>query len=317
MHTEDLSPWQHSHRFQSGQETGNERRTLLVLGLTATMMVIEIAAGTVFHSMALLADGWHMSTHVGAMAIAALAYGFARRHADNRHFAFGTGKVGSLAGFTSAIILAIIALLMAYESVTRLVSPTAISFDQAIPVAVVGLMVNLASAWILGGHGHHHDDHHHAHDHHGDHHHHHDHGHADHNIRAAYVHVLADAVTSVLAIVALLLGKFAGWDWMDPVMGIVGTGVIANWCYGLVKESSRTLLDWNADAALEDEVRQAIEADADNRVTDLHLWRVGPGHFAAALSLVTHQPRDPSHYRQLLAVVHELSHITIEVNHCR
>lgn len=302
MHAEHLERWTHSHRFETGGEAAAERRTRIVVGLTFVMMVVEIAAGMLFNSMALLADGWHMATHVGALGIAAFAYAYARRHADDPRFAFGTGKVGSLAGFASAVALAIVAALLIWESATRLLTVQVIAFDQALPVAVLGLLINIASAAILGGHGHAH-----AHDH--DHHHH------DHNLRAAYLHVLADALTSVTAIAALLLGKYFGWWWVDPLMGIVGGAVILVWAYGLMRQAGGTLVDIS-DEGLRREVVDAIEGDADNKVTDLHLWRVGPGHWAAIVSLVTHTPRDVEHYRTLLAPVNEISHLTVEIQSC-
>jgi cation diffusion facilitator family transporter len=259
--------------------------------------------------MALLADGWHMGTHVAALSIALFAYRYARRHSDNPFFSFGTGKVGSLGGFASAVALAVVAVLMGLESVERLVFPQTISFDEAILVATAGLAVNLASAWLLRGqpHGHHHHDH----DHHNNHH------HRDHNLRAAYLHVLADALTSVLAIVALLCGKALGWTWMDALMGIVGAVVISKWSLNLVRQTSGVLLDGTADEVLMRDIRGAIEADADNRIADLHLWRIGPDSFAAIISLVTHQPRDPSYYKTLLRDFTRLGHTTVEVNRCR
>ncbi|WP_236686279.1 CDF family Co(II)/Ni(II) efflux transporter DmeF [Paramagnetospirillum magnetotacticum] len=305
-----MTPWRHAHQYFSGNEEAAEKRTLIVVALTVLMMVAEIMAGTMFNSMALLADGWHMSTHAGALGIAAFAYGFARRHAQNGRFTFGTGKVGVLGGFTSAIILGMVALIMVWESVSRLREVQTIGFDEALWVAVIGLVVNLVSALILGGHGHdhgHHHEHEHGHDH--------DH-HQDHNLRAAYIHVVADAVTSVLAIAALLFGKYLGWWWMDPMMGLVGAAVIAKWSWGLMAETGAMLLDHNGDAELEEEVRAAIEGDADNRLADLHLWRIGTGHWAAIVSLVTDLPRPPDHYKLLLASVHELSHITVEILPC-
>jgi cation diffusion facilitator family transporter len=305
MHTEDISAWTHDHRFETGGEAGAERRTKAVVVLTVVMMAAEIAVGMATNSMALLADGFHMSTHAGALGIAAFAYWHARKHADNRRYTFGTGKVGILAAFTSAIILGMVALLMVWESGNRLLSVQAIGFDEALWVAALGLAVNVVSAFILGGGGHSHD---HGHDHHDGHHHHH-----DHNLRAAYVHVLADALTSVLAIAALLLGKYLGWWWLDPLMGIVGAVVIAKWAWTLMGHSGGILLDKNDDGALEAEVRGAIEAEAGNRVADLHLWQIGPGHWAAIVAVVTPTPRQPLHYRTLLGHVHELSHVTIEV----
>ena len=303
MSPDDLTPWRHSHRFETGGEARAERRTSAVVVLTITMMVAEIVVGGLTNSMALLADGFHMSTHAAALGIAAFAYRHARRHADDRRYTFGTGKVGSLAAFTSAIILGMVALLMVWESGNRLLTVQSIGFDEALVVAVLGLAVNLVSALLLsGGHDHDHHDHdHHAHQHH------------DHNLRAAYIHVVADAVTSVLAIAALLLGKYLGWWWMDPVTGMVGALVIANWAWTLIGRAGGVLLDSGHDDELEAEVLTAIEGDADNRVADLHLWQVGPGHWAAIVSLVTKQPRPPRHYRDLLAEIHELSHVTIEV----
>jgi len=276
--------------------------------LTACMMVVEIAAGYTFGSMALLADGWHMGTHVAALAISVFAYRYARKHADNPRYSFGTGKVSALGGFASAIALVVVALLMAIESVERLLAPQTIHFDEAILVAVIGLVVNLVSAWLLhGGHGHAHGHHH------GDHH---DHGHQDHNLRAAYLHVLADALTSLLAILALFTGKYFGWIWMDACMGLVGAALITRWGYGLLWETSGVLLDSTPDEETLTGIRNAIESDADNRVTDLHVWRLGPRHFGAIVSLVTDHPRDPRHYKALLKDLPRLAHVTIEVNHC-
>ena len=306
MHTQNLNQWRHTHDFQVGSTHG-ERRTLYVVALTACMMVIEIGAGYLYGSMALLADGWHMGTHVAALGIALFAYSYARHHAQNPHFTFGTGKVGSLGGFASAIALAVVALLMGFESVERLLTPQMIHFDEAILVAAVGLGVNLASAKLLqGGHEH---SHHHDHAHSGHHHH-------DHNLRAAYLHVLADALTSVLAIVALIAGKLFGWVWMDALMGIVGAIVIARWSYSLIRETSDVLLDGSPSKKLANEVKLAVESDADNQVADLHLWQMGPDRVAAIISIVTHEPRDPSHYKALLAGFSDLAHTTIEVNAC-
>jgi cation diffusion facilitator family transporter len=274
--------------------------------------------------MALIADGLHMSTHAGALLIAALAYTYARRHARDAGFAFGTGKFGDLAGYTSAVALAMIALLIGVESVERLFSPVRIHFNEAIPVAVVGLGVNLLSAWLLrDDHEHHHDhadehdhDHDHAHDHdHGHHHHARDHTHRDLNLRAAYVHVLADAAVSVAAITGLVAGRELGWVWMDPVMGIVGAIVIANWSWGLLGAAGAVLLDRRASEGLANEIAERLEADGD-RISDLHLWRVGPGHNAAIISLVTDAPRPPAFYKARLAQLPGLSHVTVEVETC-
>ena len=311
----------HDHVFLGQNHRRNERKVWAVIALTTATMVAEIVAGSVYGSMALLADGWHMSTHAGAMLIAAGAYWYARREARNARFTFGTGKLGDLAGFASAVALAIVALLIAVESLLRLASPTAIEFDQAILVAVLGLAVNIVSAFLLRdepqghghGDGHGHDHGHHHGGHHGAHHgQHHRHG-ADHNLRAAYLHVLADALTSVLAIVALLLGRAYGWIWLDPAMGIVGGLVIARWSWGLIRQTSGVLLDTvPEDGALADTIRRRVE-QAGDRLTDLHVWQVGPGHNAAILSIVSNDPRDPSTYKARLAGLEQLSHVTVEV----
>ncbi len=311
MATDTVSSLSHDHVFLGDRHRRNERRVWLVIALTASMMVIEIVAGTIYGSMALVADGWHMSTHAGAMLITALAYVYARRHARDARFTFGTGKLGDLAGFASAVILALIALLIGWESFWRLANPVPISFEQAIAVAVVGLIVNLASAWLLkDDHAHHHYGHGHHHDHHAHHHH----GPArDNNLRAAYLHVLADALTSVLAIAALLLGRSFGWLWADPLMGVVGALVIARWSWGLIRDAGGVLLDAVPQGEeLRGEIREAVERDGD-RITDLHVWQVGPGHYAAIVALASRQPKEPSHYRAQLAHVHELSHLTVEV----
>lgn len=409
----------HDHVFLGAAHGQNERRTWTVIALCTAMMVAEIVGGTLFGSLALVADGLHMSTHAGAMLIAALAYTYARRHASDARFVFGTGKLGDLAGFTSAIVLAMIALLIAYEAIARFLSPVPIHFDEAIPIAVLGLLVNLASVWLLSGdhhgHGHHHG--HAAHHTHGDeaqtistgagvfavsifedgvpsvfrispaakqaciagaratittiradgshqtfdmaergdrlesidaipephaftaivrlhgsehsltfveHEHAHHHGHGgskdvtarDHNIRSAYIHVIADAAVSVLAIVGLVLARAFGWMWMDPLAGIVGALVIANWSYGLMRDTGRILLDVSPDTRLADNVRRSIESGGD-RVTDLHVWRLGPGHMSAVVSVATGDPaRDSRFYHQLLKRFTSLSHVTVEV-HCR
>ncbi|KIX69529.1 CDF family Co(II)/Ni(II) efflux transporter DmeF [Burkholderia pseudomallei] len=409
----------HDHVFLGAAHGQNERRTWTVIALCTAMMVAEIVGGTLFGSLALVADGLHMSTHAGAMLIAALAYTYARRHASDARFVFGTGKLGDLAGFTSAIVLAMIALLIAYEAIARFLSPVPIHFDEAIPIAVLGLLVNLASVWLLSGdhhgHGHHHG--HAAHHAHGDeaqtistgagvfavsifedgvppvfrispaakqacvagaratittiradgshqtfdmaergdrlesidaipephaftaivrlhgsehsltfveHEHAHHHGHGgskdvtarDHNIRSAYIHVIADAAVSVLAIVGLVLARAFGWMWMDPLAGIVGALVIANWSYGLMRDTGRILLDVSPDTRLADNVRRSIESGGD-RVTDLHVWRLGPGHMSAVVSVATGDPaRDSRFYHQLLKRFTSLSHVTVEV-HCR
>ena len=306
-------PADHHHVFLGAEHQRNERRVWLVIALTASMMVAEILAGKLYGSMALVADGWHMSTHAGAMLITALAYGYARRHADNPRFSFGTGKMGDLAGFASAVVLAIVALLIAWESFLRLTDPVPIRFEQAIAVAVIGLVVNLVSARLLhGGPGHHHHGHDHRHDHHHADHDHGRHGH-DNNLRAAYLHVLADALTSVLAIAALLVGRSYGWLWADPAMGVVGALVIARWSWGLIRDAGGVLLDAPAEGP---QVRQEIEdilAATGDTLKDLHVWQVGPGHFAAIISVASATPQPAQHYKALLLPVHELSHVTVEV----
>jgi cation diffusion facilitator family transporter len=313
MHFHSLDRWTHDHVFLGARHARNERRTWFVVALTAVMMVGEIVAGIVFGSMALLADGWHMATHAAALGIAALAYLFARRQARNSHFTFGTGKFGDLAAFASAVILAIVAIQIAFESVARLVNPVTIAYREAIAVAVLGLVVNLVSAFLLREE---HDDHHHGHSHaHG-----HDHGdahhHRDNNLRAAYVHVVADAATSVLAIAALLTAAYLQWTWADPVVGIVGAAIIASWAVGLLRSSGSVLLDVNNAGKMEGLIRQRLETRGD-RVTDLHLWQIGPGHRAAVISLVSDDPLPPSEYKRRLSGMHGLSHVTVEVEICR
>ena len=313
MHTHSLERWQHGHVFLGAKHDRHERRTWFVVALTAAMMVAEIVGGTIFGSMAVVADGWHMSTHAGALAIAALAYRFARRHARDPRFSFGTGKMGELAGFTSAVILALIAGLIGYEAVRRLYAPVPINFEAATWLAVVGLLVNLASAWLLFDKDHHHGHaHSHAHDHdhaHGRHHHH------DSNLRAAYVHVLADALTSVLAIVALLTGWLYGWVFMDPLMAIVGACVILSWSVALMRTAGMVLLDMVPDRHLAGHIRKRLEVEGD-RVSDLHLWRLGPGHVGVIAAVVSDKPQDAALYKARLEGIEGLSHVTIEVHAC-
>jgi cation diffusion facilitator family transporter len=306
----------HNHVFLGEGHEKNERRTWMVIALCSLMMVAEIIGGLLFGSIALVADGLHMSTHASALLLAAVAYSYARRHADDMRFTFGTGKLGDLAGFSSAIVLAMTALLIGYEALTRFIWPVPISFNQAIPIAVLGLIVNIASVLLLGGgghdHGHSHGDSHAAHDYE------HEHEHAqgaaqrDNNMRAAVVHVLADAAVSVLVIVGLLFGRFLGWTWMDPVVGLCGAVVIAAWSYGLVRDTGAVLLDMNPDRGMAERMRATIETDGD-RLTDLHLWRLGPGHLAAILSVATRRQRGPEYYRSLLSRFRALSHVTVQV----
>jgi cation diffusion facilitator family transporter len=313
MHAETLDTWRHEHVFLGQDHDRNERRSWAVVALCGAMMAAEIIGGLLWGSMALIADGLHMSTHAGALVIAALAYSYARRHARDEQFVFGTGKLGDLAAFSSALVLAMIALLIGYESVQRLIHPIPIAFNVAIPLAAVGLVVNLLSAWLL------HDDHAHDHDHHHDHAHPHDHAHhdhEDHNLRAAYVHVVADAAVSVLVLVGLTAGRILGWVWLDPVMGIVGMCVIANWSWNLIRASGAVLLDMRTSDGLADEIVYLLESGRDDRVSDLHVWRVGPGHCAAVVSVVSDQPEPPASYKSRLAEIAGLSHVTVEVHSC-
>lgn len=305
MHTSSLEKWQHSHDFAFIHEKG-ESRTKQVLLITSTMMVVEIIAGTVFGSMALLADGWHMGTHSAAFAITIFAYQYSRRHRDNQAFTFGPGKVSVLGGFSSAVALAMVALFIGIESAERFFQPSVIHFNEAIAVAVLGLLINLFCAFLLHGHQTHT----------------HNHGpeqvrHHDHNLRGAYLHVSADALTSVLAIFALTFGKYLGWNWLDPLMGIAGALVISRWSYGLLLDTSAILLDKNGDRGNLKAIQHTIESDADNRVSDIHVWKVGPLDYAAIVSLVTHYPKSAEHYKNLLKDFRELSHVTVEVNECK
>jgi cation diffusion facilitator family transporter len=327
-HHSSLERWRHGHDFLPDRSAA-ERSTAWVMLLTGVTMIVEIVAGILSGSMALLADGWHMGTHVAAFAITIYAYRYARQHRDDPRFTFGTGKVTELGGFASALALAFVAVLMLIESGERLFEPRAIAFDEALWVAALGLAVNVVSALILsreGGHGHHHahahvDDPHDGHDErHGHAHHHHEHG-EDHNLRAAYLHVIADAMTSVLAIIALLAGKLAGWSWLDPVMGVVGALLILRWAQGLARTTAAVLLDGVAHDDVREQMRVAIERHPDaaqrgDSVADLHVWAVGPSRFAATLSLVADEPDTPAAYRRRLVAIPTLAHVVIEVNRC-
>lgn len=327
--TIDPAPYRVSHEFLGEHHDRNARRTWIVVGITFVMMVVEIAAGMLFGSMALLADGVHMATHAGALSIAALAYQYARRHQHDARFAFGTGKVGDLAGFASALALGLVAIIIAVESGGRLLSPVPVAFGDAILVAVIGLVVNLVSAALLmhphgeeeahdheeagaritdGSEADHRAEHEsdHAHDHA-----HHPHHHADHNLLAAYVHVLADAFTSVLAIVALVAGRYLGWVWLDPAMGIVGAIIILRWAHTLVRQTSRVLLD-SADPALLKSVKEHLERDG-ACVSDLHIWRLGPGHSAVVATVVCPAGNKPDYFKKRLSSLPTLSHVTVEV----
>ena len=328
MQDDALARWRHEHSFGQDRRRPGESRTQLVIAITATMMVVEIAAGVLFGSMALLADGLHMASHAVALGINAYAYAYARRHARDASYSFGTGKVNTLGGFTGAVLLAAFALLMASESVQRLVSPIPIAFNQAIWVAVLGLVVNGVSMLILGHHDHDHDHGHDDHDHHdndhhdNDHHHDHDHGHGhehargthDHNLASAYLHVLADALTSVLAIVALFAAKYFGLTWMDPFMGLVGAVLVARWSLRLLKTTTAVLLDRSATEEARLAVKDAIERVDGNRVVDLHLWCIGLNLYSAVLTVVTVRPRAPEHYKALLPANLHIVHATVEVH---
>ena len=290
---------QHSHDFVSHNQKG-EKRTLYVLILTVTTMVVEIAAGTMFGSMALLADGWHMGTHAAAFCITLFAYRYAKQNAHNDRFSFGTGKVSVLGGFTSAIALGIVALMMMVESIHRLFNPESIQFNEAIMVAVIGLVVNLASMLLLQDH------HHHGHDHHDDHEHHH-----DHNLTAAYFHVLADTLTSLLAIVALIVGKFYGWIWLDAMMGIVGAVVIGKWTLGLMKQTAPVLLDESINKSYRDEITETLAPYAE--IVDLHIWKVSGHHYSAAIALKNHSDKTLDEFKQLLSKFDKIHHLTLEV----
>ncbi len=326
MHAHSIDDFRHGHVFLGDAHERNERKTWAVIAICAAMMVAEILGGLWFGSVALIADGLHMSTHAGALLIAALAYRYSRRFAHDARLTFGTGKLGDLAAFSSAVVLAIIAVLIGYESIMRFMAPVPIAFDEAIAIAAIGLGVNLLSAYLLRdehdhhhGHGHAHGPaHHHEHDHdHG-----HDHAghgaaavHTDHNLRAAFVHVMADAAVSVLVIVGLVLGRQFGWLFMDPLMGLVATVVILSWSWTLIRSAAAILLDACPDPALADKIAVHIEQRGD-RISDLHLWRVGPGHLAAVISVVSDEPRTPAQYKRRLAGIPGLSHVTVEVERC-
>ena len=341
MHEHDIAAWQHGHDFSTPAEQAAEQRTRWVVYLTVTAMAVELLAGWVTGSMALLADGWHMGSHAAALGLSVLAYRFARRHADDDRFSFGTGKVSPLAGYTSALLLGVGALWLLLESGQRLLHPVSIHYGEAIVVAVLGLAVNLASAWLLGGvHDHAHAGHHHGH--------HHaparrgqrdegasgpsragqphrlnaaatapdGHRHTDHNLRAAYLHVIADALTSVLAIAALTAGLILGWGFLDPLIGIAGGLLIARWAWGLARDSALMLLDAEARGDLAADIRHALAAEDDLAVSDLHLWRIGTASHACILSVVTHDPKPVEHYKALMAHIPGLDHLTVEVQQC-
>lgn len=320
MHIHNLSAWSHEHVFDTGNQAA-ERGTRLVMWITAAMMVIEIVAGWWYNSMALLADGWHMSSHAVAIGLSAFAYSAARKYARDPRFAFGTWKIEVLGGFASAIFLLGVAALMVFSSVDRIISPQPIHYKEAVVIAALGLVVNLACALILGKANHHYDrSHYHSHDH-GLHHEHHDHGqHHDLNLKSAYLHVIADAATSVLAIVALIGGLMYGWSWLDPVMGIVGAVLVAKWAKGLLTETGKVLLDREMDHPVVEEIREVVETGPDageTRISDLHVWRVGKGAYSCAISVVTHDPTlTPAGIRKDLSIHKVIVHTTIEIQVC-
>jgi cation diffusion facilitator family transporter len=309
MHIYKLEEWQHNHQFNMENPQG-ERNTWKVISLTLVMMVIEIITGLLYGSMALLADGFHMATHTFALGITAIAYYYSRKHAHDPRYSFGTGKIGVLGGFTSAIFLALVSFAMIFESIIRLVTPTSIRFNEAILVAVIGLIVNLVCVYLLHGHevGHHHSNLEHDDHQHNDYH--------DHNLRAAYLHVIADALTSLLAIVALLTGKYFGWVWMDPAMGIVGAIVILKWAYSLVTQTGKILLDHNVDKGFMTKIKAILESDSDTRISDIHAWKLDSQKYAAIVSIVTHYPKAPDYYKGLLKSLTDIAHLTIEVHTC-
>lgn len=319
MHTTQLKKYTHNHDFALDKRSEGESRTLIVVIITAIFMVVEIVAGVFFGSIALLADGLHMGSHALALGITVAAYVYARRHAKDDRFCFGTGKVNALGGFAGALLLACFALLMAYESVERIMTPVTIVFNRALLVAVIGLLVNGVCVFLLGVHDHQHDDHSHNHEGH-DHQDHHDHNqghqHEDHNLRSAYLHVLADALTSFTAIFALLAGKYFGLNWLDPVMGIVGSLLVGTWSWGLLKSSSRVLLDHQVPADIRDRIQQSLESNGEDRVTDLHAWSIGPGIFAACISIVSHDPQSPEEYKRQVLEIIPNCHVTFEVHQC-
>lgn len=305
----DSSAFRHTHQFNEGNPLA-EKNTLRAVVITAVMMVVEIIAGYVLNSMALLADGWHMSSHALALGVSAGAYVLARKLADDTRFAFGTWKIEILGGYSSALLLGVVAILMLAQSIQHLIHPAPIHYNEAIPIAIVGLFANLTCAWLLkDGHDHDHG-HTHAHERHDAHHQHH-----DLNLRSAYLHVVADAATSVLAILALVGGKFLGVRWLDPAMGIVGAMLVAQWAYSLLRQSGRVLLDAEMDAPVVEEIREVVRDNLPGTtISDLHVWRVGKGRYACILGLVSQQPITPALVRSHLAVHQELVHVTVEIS---
>jgi cation diffusion facilitator family transporter len=302
MHKNNLHLWQHAHVFGQEQKCSGETRTIFVIGITTIMMLVEIVAGLIFGSMALLADGLHMATHTVALMINVIAYVYARRHAHDAQYSFGTGKVNALGGFTGGVLLVVFALVIAWESCQRIFNPVHIGYNQAIFVAVIGLVVNGVSALILGHDDH--DTHEHSHDHH------------DHNLRSAYIHVLTDAFISILAVIALLMAKYFRLIWMDPFMGVIAVFVVCRWSIGLLQSTSSILLDRQGSKEIQHKIKESIENFDDNRITDLHLWAIGPNIYAADISVVSHNPQQPEHYKKLIPSDLGLVHVTVEVHQC-
>ncbi|MCX6349102.1 MAG: CDF family Co(II)/Ni(II) efflux transporter DmeF [Candidatus Aureabacteria bacterium] len=307
MHFDNLHLWEHAHTFGQDRRRPGELRTIIAIALTGSMMAVEIAAGIVFGSMALLADGLHMTSHTVALGLNAFAYIYARRHAHDRRFSFGTGKINALGGFTGAILLAVFALLMVWGGIARVANPVKIAFNQAIFIAVLGLIVNAATLFILGffptdrpheAHGHSHGHHH------------------DHNLRSAYLHVLADAVTSLLAIFALVLAKYSGFTRIDPLMGIAGAILVFRWSGGLLRTSGSVLLDSQGPEDIRTRIKNGIESDGDSRVADLHLWSIGPDIYSAAVSVIAHSPKPPEFYKRSIPADLGVVHATVEVLTC-
>ena len=326
MHTESIAQWQHTHIFGQDKIRSGEQRTLAVIIITSLMMVVEIVTGVAYGSMALFADGIHMGSHMVGLGISFLAYIYARKHAHDQEFSFGTGKVNALAGYSSAIFLVIIALFMGYESVNRFIHPVTIEYNQAILVAVIGLVVNGASMLILGEKGHTHtnnDENDHNHDH-TDHEHEHEHAHseqthakgADHNLKAAYLHVLTDALTSILAIIALLGAKYFKLNWMDPFMGVVGAFLVIKWSLGLIQGTTKVLLDHQIPADIQKRIIEILESYKDTKVSDLHIWSIGPGIYSSEIGIVTKYPESPNKYKNLIPADTGVVHTTIEVHLC-
>lgn len=315
MHNDNLQHWHHTHTFDQDRKQPGEIRTIIVIAITSTMMVVELVTGIIFGSMALLADGLHMASHAAALTINAFAYIYARRHAKDGQYSFGTGKVNALGGFTGAVLLAVFALIMAWESIDRIIFPIEIAFNQAIFVAVIGLIVNGASVFILGHHHNHHHEHngqyHQKHDRQEDHGH--EHHNDDHNLRAAHLHVLADALTSLLAIFALLMAKYVGLMWMDPLMGIIGALLVSRWSLGLLRSTSGILLDKQGPEHIRTGIKQSIEHNG-NRIADLHLWSIGPNIYSVIVSVVAHDPQSPEHYKKSIPSNLGLAHVTVEVH---